>query len=91
MVIFGTMRPSQAGNHQFALPKISIRLGTSIIRTPELEVPHPRLAARRFVLVPLAELAPALRHPALHRSITMFHVERWAERAMGVSYTAEGY
>ena len=43
--------------------------GTSIIRTPELEVPHPRLAARRFVLVPLAELAPTLRHPTLHRSM----------------------
>ena len=39
--------------------------GTSVIRTKELEVPHPRMAERRFVLVPLAELAPGLRHPAL--------------------------
>ena len=43
--------------------------GTSIIHKRELEVPHPRLPDRRFVLVPLAELVPALRHPALHRSI----------------------
>ena len=43
--------------------------GSSIIHTRELEVPHPRLAERRFVLVPLAELAPALRHPVLHRSM----------------------
>jgi 2-amino-4-hydroxy-6-hydroxymethyldihydropteridine diphosphokinase len=43
--------------------------GSSIIHTPELEVPHPRMALRRFVLVPLAELAPALRHPALHRTV----------------------
>src|SRR5579863_6455042 len=33
--------------------------GSSVIHKKELEVPHPRLPARRFVLVPLAELAPA--------------------------------
>ena len=39
--------------------------GASVIHTQEVEIPHPRLASRRFVLVPLAELAPGLRHPAL--------------------------
>jgi len=34
------------------------------IDTPELQVPHPRMLQRNFVLVPLAEIAPALRHPA---------------------------
>jgi 2-amino-4-hydroxy-6-hydroxymethyldihydropteridine diphosphokinase len=43
--------------------------GTSVISTPELEVPHPRMTQRRFVLVPLAEIAPALRHPVANRSI----------------------
>jgi 2-amino-4-hydroxy-6-hydroxymethyldihydropteridine diphosphokinase len=43
--------------------------GSSVIRTPELEVPHPRLPYRRFVLVPLVELAPALRHPVLRKSM----------------------
>lgn len=43
--------------------------GSSVIHRRELEVPHPRLPARRFVLVPLAELAPALRHPTLHHTI----------------------
>jgi 2-amino-4-hydroxy-6-hydroxymethyldihydropteridine diphosphokinase len=43
--------------------------GSSVIHTPELEVPHPGLPFRRFVLAPLAELAPALRHPVLHKSV----------------------
>ena len=36
-----------------------------VIATPELTVPHPRLHLRAFVLVPLAELAPALQIPGL--------------------------
>ena len=38
--------------------------GDESIDTPELQVPHPRMRLRRFVLVPLAEIAPNLRHPA---------------------------
>ena len=37
--------------------------GGEIIDRPGLAVPHPRLAEREFVLAPLAELAPGLRHP----------------------------
>ena len=34
-----------------------------MIDTPELRVPHPRMHLRRFVLVPLAEIAPRIHHP----------------------------
>jgi 2-amino-4-hydroxy-6-hydroxymethyldihydropteridine diphosphokinase len=37
--------------------------GEMIVSTPELAVPHPRLAERGFVLVPLFEIAPKLVHP----------------------------
>lgn len=37
--------------------------GDAVIHAAGLEIPHPRLAERRFVLEPLAELAPTLRPP----------------------------
>lgn len=47
-----------------------ILFGNFIIETPQLQVPHPRMPARRFVLEPLAELAPELRHPVTRRTVS---------------------
>ena len=39
--------------------------GSTVLATPALTVPHPRLHLRRFVLAPLCAIAPDLRHPTL--------------------------
>jgi len=43
--------------------------GQETIETPDLQVPHPRMHLRRFVLVPLAEIAPEVIHPATNLTI----------------------
>jgi 2-amino-4-hydroxy-6-hydroxymethyldihydropteridine diphosphokinase len=42
---------------------------SEVIDSPPLVIPHPRIPERGFVLVPLAELAPKLRHPVLNQTI----------------------
>ena len=44
-------------------------IGDSVVDTDNLQIPHPHLAERRFVLEPLAELAPDLRHPVTAQTI----------------------
>lgn len=41
-----------------------------VLQSTALVIPHPRLAERAFVLVPLADLAPDLRHPTLDKTIS---------------------
>ncbi len=43
--------------------------GDAVIEEQGLEVPHPRLHERRFVLTPLAEIAPGLVHPVIKKSV----------------------
>jgi len=43
--------------------------GKAIVRSVRLEIPHPRMTERRFVLAPLADLAPELRHPVSRRTV----------------------
>ncbi len=43
--------------------------GDAVVKAPELEIPHPRMGERRFVLEPLAELAAEKRHPGTKRTV----------------------
>jgi 2-amino-4-hydroxy-6-hydroxymethyldihydropteridine diphosphokinase len=52
--------------------------GEQVIDGPDLAVPHPRIQERGFVLAPLADLAPALRHPVLGVTVDALYAA-WRE------------
>jgi 2-amino-4-hydroxy-6-hydroxymethyldihydropteridine diphosphokinase len=51
-----------------------------ILKTPELTIPHPAIPQRRFVLIPLAEIAPEFVHPELRLTIREL-VERCTDKS----------
>ena len=72
--------------------------GERILVEPDLELPHPRLADRPFVLEPLCDLAPDFVHPVLQRTVEnlarrvrdpaavrRYTSARWTAREFGVS------
>lgn len=49
--------------------------GNAVVNTPDLTIPHPEMTRRRFVLEPLAEIAPDLLHPVSQKTVTLLLAE----------------
>ena len=49
-----------------------------VFQSPSLEIPHPRMEDRDFVLVPLADIAPQVKHPVSGKTIHSL-AKRWAK------------
>lgn len=64
--------------------------GSSVIDTPDLIVPHPRIAERRFVLEPLSEIAPELVHPLTRRTIREMLAGVSGQKARKVPFPTPG-
>jgi len=60
---FGRVRTREKGPRTLDIDLLLY--GDSVVKTAGLEVPHPRMHLRAFVLVPLVEIAPQARHPVL--------------------------
>lgn len=59
-----------SGNNDSRVIDIDILLADNkTVNTDNLEIPHPRMSQRNFVLVPLAEVAPEFIHPVFYKKI----------------------
>ena len=64
---FGRTRPAEWAPRTLDIDLLLY--GDVVIDEPELQIPHPHLQERVFVLAPLKEIAPELVHPVLHKTI----------------------
>jgi 2-amino-4-hydroxy-6-hydroxymethyldihydropteridine diphosphokinase len=64
----GRIRDERLRNGPRTLDLDLLLYGDSVIAGGRLTVPHPRMHLRRFVLAPLAEIAPGLIHPVLRKT-----------------------
>lgn len=69
-------RDQRQGHNRSRLIDIDILAAPGLtVDLPELQIPHPRLHDRLFVLKPLADIAPGLIHPLLHKSVASLLAE----------------
>jgi 2-amino-4-hydroxy-6-hydroxymethyldihydropteridine diphosphokinase len=80
-------RPGAPRNAPRTLDLDLVLHGSAVLDAPELTLPHPRAHERLFVLEPAAEIAPALRHPRLDRTLAQL---RDQARARAATSAAEG-
>jgi 2-amino-4-hydroxy-6-hydroxymethyldihydropteridine diphosphokinase len=67
---FGRDRSHGIANGPRTLDLDILLYGDLVLRTESLHLPHPRMAERSFVLLPMAEIAPELIHPVLRRTMS---------------------
>ncbi len=60
-----------------------------VVDAPEITLPHPRMHERRFVLEPLASIAPELLHPGLGKTIMALLAELPAEPTVNLAQDAD--
>lgn len=67
--MLGRIRTKEKGYHPRTIDIDILFYEDEIIRQNELIIPHPRIADRRFVLQPLADIAPGKIHPELKKTV----------------------
>jgi 2-amino-4-hydroxy-6-hydroxymethyldihydropteridine diphosphokinase len=71
----GRVTSSAEGYHSRTVDLDIIFYGDRVLQTKSLQVPHPRMHLRRFVLDPLMAIAPEFEHPTLKASVQQLHLD----------------
>jgi 2-amino-4-hydroxy-6-hydroxymethyldihydropteridine diphosphokinase len=82
---FGRNRATMAPKSARTLDLDLLLYASRVIQTQDLSLPHPELAERRFVLAPLAEIAPGLVHPVSRKTVADLLSELPQDGPNGVS------